>query len=316
MVRTAFVLTLLLAFGASSDAWAGTEVRVAHLSPDAGPVDVYVDGVKVLSGVEFPGISPYLTLASGTVSVEVTPAGSTDAVIAADLEFEDGISYTVGATGLVADDDLSAIVLEDNRNAVEGETQVRVIHTSPDAPAVDVVVRGGNPLFENLSFRESSDYAVVAAATYDLDVTLTGTATVALPLDGVTLESGTNYDVFAIGLVDNETLTVTVAVTDQFAAQPAAVDAAVEDHAFEGGKHQQSVAPEEDAARVGRSPGVRGRRRVLPSGRRLGGRGGTGHAATPRCPGRGPARRCRRCPACTRRRGSAGSSGPRPSGRP
>jgi hypothetical protein len=50
----------------------------------------------------------------------------------------------------------------------------------------------------------------VPAGTYDLEVRPTGTMDVALPLPGVELEAGMVYDVFAIGLVGDGSLTVLV----------------------------------------------------------------------------------------------------------
>lgn len=88
-----------------------------------------------------------------------------------------------------------------------------MVHTSPDAPAVDVAVKGGPVLFSNLPFPRASQYLVVAAGTYDLEVRVAGTTTVALELPGVSLESGKTYTVFAVGSVQGGTLTV-VSVVD------------------------------------------------------------------------------------------------------
>lgn len=49
---------------------------------------------------------------------------------------------------------------------------------------------------------------MVAAGSYDLEVRVAGTSTVALELPGVTLESGKTYTVFAVGSARTGTLTV------------------------------------------------------------------------------------------------------------
>jgi hypothetical protein len=90
---------------------------------------------------------------------------------------------------------------------------VRVVHASPDAPAVDVAVKGGPVLLAGLPFPRASTYLSVPAGTYDLEVRAAGTTTVALALPGVTLESGKMYTVFAVGSLGQGTLTV-VAVVD------------------------------------------------------------------------------------------------------
>jgi hypothetical protein len=71
---------------------------------------------------------------------------------------------------------------------------------------VDVAVTGGPVLFGDVPFRAASQYGAVDAGTYDLEVRVAGTSTVALPLPGVGLNGGTNYTVFAVGLLADGSL--------------------------------------------------------------------------------------------------------------
>jgi hypothetical protein len=91
---------------------------------------------------------------------------------------------------------------------------VRFIHLSPDAPAVDVAVTGGDVLFGNVAFRGFTAYSPVPAGTYDLEVRLAGTDTVALPLPGINLEEGKVYTVFAMGLAAGDPVLEAVIVVD------------------------------------------------------------------------------------------------------
>ena len=50
----------------------------------------------------------------------------------------------MAATGFLAS--IQPLVLEDDRGTT-GQAKVRFVHTSPDAPAVDVAVKGGPVLF-------------------------------------------------------------------------------------------------------------------------------------------------------------------------
>ena len=179
-------------------------VRVAHLSPDAPPVDVYVNGSRALSAVPYKDISNYLPVPSGSVNFKVTPANAaTPVVIDATVNLSDGGNYTVAATGFLAG--IQPLLLEDDRGTT-GQAKVRFVHTGPDAPAVDIAVTGGPVLFSNVSFRQATGYPQVAPGTYDLEVRPAGTTTVALAVPGVTLRPGTNYTVFAAGLLSNKSL--------------------------------------------------------------------------------------------------------------
>jgi len=184
-----------------------TLVRVVHLSPDAPAVDVWLDGGIVLSDVPYKTVSSYLELPSGSRRVQVTPAGETKpVVIDAMVEFESDKAYTVAATGFLGEDDLLPLVLVDDRFTMVSEAKIRFVHTSPDAPAVDVGQSDGSVVFGDIAFRKSSTYAQLPAASYDLEVRVAGTMDIALSVPGVTLEEGTNYTVFAIGSLNEGTL--------------------------------------------------------------------------------------------------------------
>ncbi len=201
-------------------------VNVIHASPDAPAVDVYVNGDLALSGLAFGAASGWVALPAGEHQVQVTATGAAPdtAVIDAELTLAEGAAYEVAATGLLADitpqvfqADLSELGAEDAR--------VRVIHASPDAPAVDVAVTGGDVLIENLAFPEASDYLEVPAASYNLEVRPTGTADVALALPGVAFDAGSVYSVYAIGHVGDGSLTVLPIVATTTAPEMATPDA-------------------------------------------------------------------------------------------
>ena len=200
---------------------AGPRVRVIHASPDAPAVDVWVDGAKAFSDASFKDATAYAPLTAGEHKVQVVPAGQTEpAVIDATLTLAEGKDYSVAAVGLLAD--IEPLVLEDNNAApAAGKAHVRFVHASPDAPAVDIAVKGGPVLFSNVPFKGVGDYTPVDAGTYDLEVRLAGTDTVVLPLPGVKLDAGTVYTAWAMGLAAGEpALTAVLTVDAQHNAAP------------------------------------------------------------------------------------------------
>jgi hypothetical protein len=178
-------------------------VRVVHASPDAPAVDVWVNEGIAFSNAPFKGITDYAALDTGTYNVKVVPTGATEpVVIEADLALE-AKDYTVVAVGLL--ENIEPLVLVDNNSApAAGKAHVRFVHASPDAPAVDIAVKDGPVLFANVAFKEIGDYLPVDAGTYDLEVRLAGTDTVALDVPGLALADGTVYTVFAMGLAGGD----------------------------------------------------------------------------------------------------------------
>jgi hypothetical protein len=198
-------------------------VRVLHASPDAPAVDVYLDDTKVgaLTNVPFGTISGYLAVPAGDHNVKVYATGTTTGpVIDANVTLVSGQKYTIAATGAVAS--IAAQVLEDDPSPSAATSQLRVVHFSADAPAVDVAVDGtaaADAVVKNLTYPNATAYLDLPGGSYDLEIRLAGTTTVALDLDPVTTENGTSYSAFAIGsaaspALGGNGLTVVVAVDD------------------------------------------------------------------------------------------------------
>ncbi|MFB6296602.1 MAG: DUF4397 domain-containing protein [Halobacteriales archaeon] len=177
-------------------------LRVAHASPDAPAVDVYVDGAKAVSDLSFRSVTGYLEVPAGEREIAVTVAGTDTTVfgpVAVTLDAED---YTALARGEVTSDDSAFTVslFEDTNGAnLDDEARIRAIHASPDAPGVDVTVNDGAlTVFEDLAFGDSSGYAVVPAAEYEIEIRPAGGGD---PVFEATapLEAGSTYTAFAVG---------------------------------------------------------------------------------------------------------------------
>lgn len=85
--------------------------------------------------------------------------------------------------------------------AQSGSAKVRVIHASPDAPAVDVFVNG-NAVLTNVGFFAASPYLDLPAGTYRVQVAPTGAGAGSAVIDAnLTIEAGRAYTVAAVGPV-------------------------------------------------------------------------------------------------------------------
>ena len=192
--------------GSMDSAEETANVRVAHLSPDAPAVDVFVDDEPVLEDVPFKTVSEYLELPAGTYNVKVAPAGEGPdaAVLEEDLDVS-AADLTVVAIGEVADENQPlelAVFEDDNSDPGDDTARVRVVHASPDAPAVDVVPAGTDEaLIEDLAYGDA-EYVEVPADSYQLCIYAAGEREGAVlgPLE-VEVAGGTVYSAFAVGYV-------------------------------------------------------------------------------------------------------------------
>jgi hypothetical protein len=193
-------------------------VRVVHASPDAPAVDVYVDGQRAVSNLGYTQGTNYTMLPEGQHQIQVFAAGTGPggtAVIAAPVTVQGGRAYTIVAANVLAK--IEPLVIPDDLTPpAAGKAHIRVIHASPDAPAVDVAVQGGPVPFKNAAFKAATPYTPVDAGTYTFEVRPTGTTTAVLTTSPTALAAGRLYTVFAMGQVGNNTLKA-IAFTDNAA---------------------------------------------------------------------------------------------------
>ena len=183
-----------------------SKVMIVHASPNAPNVDVRLNNTVALTNVPFPGNSEYNSVAAGNTNIKISPTGTTTYVIDANVPFMAEMNYSVFAIDSVSK--IKAAVVTDNLAApATGKAHVRFFHLSPNAPAVDIAVTGGSVLFSNRSFNDQAantslqNFTPLDAGTYNLEVRVAGTTTVALPLPGISLAAGKIYTVFAKGFL-------------------------------------------------------------------------------------------------------------------
>jgi hypothetical protein len=208
-------LTMLFP-GIVSASSGNANIRVLHASPDAPAVDVFANGNKVLTNVPFGTISNYLSVPRGEYRIQVRPTGEEKPVVI-DTEVHVGKDkfYTFAAAGKLANIEL--LEFRDRDKAGQnGDPRVRVIHLSPNAPAVDVGVVGQKPFIRHLEFQDRSSYKRLPVGTYNVSVRVAGTDTTVLTVPNVALSNGLSATVYAIGLVGSTpSLSAVLAVDGQ-----------------------------------------------------------------------------------------------------
>ncbi|HKJ59737.1 MAG TPA: DUF4397 domain-containing protein, partial [Halobacteriales archaeon] len=185
-------------------------IRVAHVSPDAPPVDVYVDGEQILADVPFGAVSDYAEFPADTYNVTITPAGDNETVVfEGNLTLEARSVSTLFASGEVSENatqPFEPVLFEDDAfRPAENESAVSVAHMSPDAPTVDVTANNGSVvLAQNLSYQNASEYVTVPAGNHTVEIRPASPGANATPVftANVTLENETAYSAIAVGYIE------------------------------------------------------------------------------------------------------------------
>lgn len=169
-----------------------TQVTVFHGAPNAPGVDVYVTAptadlasAAALGNFSFRQKLGPVTVSNGDYRIRVTPTGNRSTVV-----FDSGtVSLTGGDLLLVALQNILAteidstvspinLLLSDGTNPssiirdANTPAALRVVHNSPDAPAVDVVVNDNfaAPLVNALAFPNFTPYVTVPPDSYNVKV--------------------------------------------------------------------------------------------------------------------------------------------------
>ena len=193
-------------------------VRIAHLSPQAPAMDMYVypfgnpGRPLVLKDVSYGAVSAYMAVIPGQYTVAMrgfgAPATSKPALTTS-FRVDAGAAYTLAALG--PDPGLRTEVLKDQMTAPAGKAVVRVLQASLRQHRVTVSY-GPDILARQLAFGVATSYAAVSPGARTVRFTAPGQHA-AMP---VTLAAGSVHTIVVLG--DSSGLKVD-AVTDAAGSQ-------------------------------------------------------------------------------------------------
>lgn len=204
----------------TSIASGNTRLQVLHGAPNAPRVDVYV----TTPGADLTATAPVGTFSyketlgpveipAGDYQVRVTPEGDAGTVVydsgTVSLNPNDGLFLTAvpsldEATTINPASPISIVGLNGSGSFeildTETFTRVRVIHASPDAPAVNVVANGSVDVITDLEFPQVVGFIPLPADAYDITVVPSDNpGVIAIDAGTLNLEAGVAYDVIATG---------------------------------------------------------------------------------------------------------------------
>jgi len=218
-----FAATLMaLAIAAPAMAQSEARIHLIHGIPDT-PVDVIVDGEAVISDFNFGDTQDLSAFAGATLTGLTVVLAGTDTAVIGPVDFDVPASgnYSVIAYLDAAGTPSLKAFSNDTSSIEAGNGRLQVRHTAA-APAVDVKADGA-VAFSNLS-NPNEAKADLPAATYSVEVVPAGAdePVVIGPAD-IAVKDGESLIVYAVGSLDDESLTVLTESITGLGAAPAAV---------------------------------------------------------------------------------------------
>jgi hypothetical protein len=177
-----------------------------------GALDLYIDGTLAVAGIPFASLGEYIPVSAGEHEFALVPSGQppANAAIVRRGTLAEGTAYELSTFG--AGSDLRVLILPvDTRPLAEGTSRLRLVHGSPDIPALDLAITGGVPLVRGVPPGQASPAIDVPTGVYELEVRVAGTEDVLLPLPGIALLPNTTYSVYVSGSPAQGSLGATLA---------------------------------------------------------------------------------------------------------
>jgi Domain of unknown function (DUF4397) len=173
--------------------------------PDEAAVDLLINNSKVSQALTYGQYTGYFALNAGNNIISFNNDATMQPILADTASFNPNTIHTLFLTNTVSQPQVFA--LTDTLVApTTGNASVRFVDVSPDAPAVDLVIKGGATLVSNRSFKGYSSFAAIPANIfYNFEVHKAGTATVLATLSNVKVNPGFVYTIWFHGLANGTT---------------------------------------------------------------------------------------------------------------
>ena len=172
-------------------------IRFLHAIPEGEEVDVYINDTPFYEDLDFADFSPYVYVPKGNYTVNVYLADTRENPILSQ-NINVGVNQLVTMAISGENNDIKLVPVVEEVVVVSGNnSNIRVVHLSPNAPGVDVSV-DGETLFEDIKFGEGTDYVDLNPRTYNVNILLNSDKSIALPLK-ITLNPNKIYTIYVIG---------------------------------------------------------------------------------------------------------------------
>jgi len=182
---------------AAQDVEVQTRAMFLHASPGLEEVEISINWDTQLEEFGYGDLSDWIDIPPGAVEVTMNAERR-------------GFNYMVydAVYPAPAGNDYYAIITEqlvlagafDRSPILDGSARVQIVQGSVSLPAVNVVATGTDTTFATqLQYPRTSEYSLVPAGTYNLEVKLADSDQVALTVPNVTLNGDTVYELVIMG---------------------------------------------------------------------------------------------------------------------
>ena len=191
----------------ANSAGLNTQLQILNLSPDAGPLNLYLNFIKESTATyTYPSNSGYFFLSTLQPPLQLrTTATSPVNVLTIDSTLKPNAKYTLFITGYKSDKEgsikNSILSLDTATLPTLGRGKIRFAHTSPSSPSLDLWAND-TQAFSNLPFDSISVYIELPVGNYNFTINAHNIPSVVQTnIPNVTIQDGWAYTIYTQGIV-------------------------------------------------------------------------------------------------------------------
>jgi hypothetical protein len=205
--KSAVLLLLVTFMGLSAckkeetDTTVYSNVAVYNTSPTAATYDIFLNGNRFNSAaLPLGGGTAYSQVASGTYTLKVATAGRVESLLEKQATLAANVYTSIYVVGKPSA--LDFFQVSDDLGAATSTTNafVRLVNVSPDAPALDLVVKNGASVTTSKSYKTASGFLPVPAGATIFEIR-NSAGVVLASSESETLMANRHYTVIAKGLL-------------------------------------------------------------------------------------------------------------------
>lgn len=180
-------------------------LSIYHGAPSVTGVDIYIDNVKAnTQPFLYSSFSNYNSFFIGSRNLKFTPYNGSNNLIDTTINLVQDKVYSLFITN--ESNNLKPFVTEDIwTEPASGKALIRVVHLSPDAPAVDVTIGDSEErFFTNQNYRSISSFKEIDKGTVKLNLKSAGGDDVVVSLPDVSIQEKRIYTIIIKGYMNPE----------------------------------------------------------------------------------------------------------------
>lgn len=170
------VVTLIFLVACNSDD-DNASFRFIHASPDAPALEVLIDDNVEAEDIRYLDATDYFGVDDDFIDITIKEVGTFTTLFNDSVDLEEGDDVTFILTDF--EENATAFILEDDNSGPDsGNVRIRLVHTAPSLPDLDVYITEPNvdlntvvPTVSNFGFLDQSGYTEGDAGGYQIRAT-------------------------------------------------------------------------------------------------------------------------------------------------